>query len=409
MRDQLLKGIRVLDFGSFLAGPVSTMLLATLGAEVIKVENPKKPDGSRFFVTAKGVAPPDYRIGSQLYDTSNFNKLDLSIDLSTDEGRAILMDLVKETDIVMENMSPGAMGRLGFSYEECKKVNKEIVYCSSSACGQFGPERNFKGYAATFAVKSGLGHITGYEDSKPSTFVGSIDNRSATHAIVAMLAALCHVDMTGEGQYIDIASQEAISAQLGDVYIDYAANGNNQIRQGNKRPGFAPQGAYKCIGEEKYVTISVETEEQWVSLCNVIGKPELAADSRFATYEARYDKYDELDAILNDWAKDKKMYDAVELLQAEGVPSGPVLNSEGVFRDPHLSARETFVEIPHREMGTDYAIRSPWIFSETPAGASRTAPLLGEHTTQLLKNILNYDDEKINDLASRKIIRRTFD
>lgn len=408
-QDKLLSGIRIIDFGAFLAGPVASMIMAHLGAEVIKVENPRGPDGSRFFMTALGVKPVDYRIGAQLFDASNFGKYGTSIDVSKPEGREIILELAEKSDILIENMSVGALAKHGLGYEEVKKRNPNIIYVSSTACGQSGPERDFIGYAATFANKSGLGALTGYEGSIPSTFVGSVDLRSAVTSAYAMLAALYHRDETGEGQYVDVASQEAIAAQLGDVYLDYIGNGVQHKPQANRRFGYAPQGAYPSKGEDTWVAISVAGDEQWQALCQVMGDEELAKDGRFATHALREQHQDALDEIIAAWTAPKGQYEVVHALQAVGVASGPVLNTKTLHEDPHIIERGSFVPIEHPAMGMDAAVGAPWRLSETTAGPERRAPILGEHTVQVLKNVLSKTDGEIEALHEAKAIRGIFD
>lgn len=387
------------------------MLLAHLGAEVIKIENPKGPDGARFFltITRKDVKPVDYRIGNQLYDTSNFGKLGVSIDVSTPEGREIVLKLVEKSDILIENMAVGVMKKHGLAYEDVIERNPSIVYVSSTACGQTGPEKNFIGYAATFANKSGLGHVTGYPGSIPSTFVGSIDLRSAVMAACAALTALYHRDVTGEGQYVDVASQEAIASHLGDVYLDYIANGVIQGPQANRRPGYAPQSAYKTLGDDEWVAVSVGAEDEWRALCGAMGRPELADDPRFADHESRARNWEQLDDIVTAWTSNQDKYAVVNALQAVKVPAGPFLNSKGLFEDPHIRERRSVLPMEHPAMGYDYAVNAPWRYGETPAEPGRRSPLLGEHTVQVLKNVLGMKDPEIDGLAEKKIIRRLYD
>lgn len=409
MSEQVLKDVRVLDFGTYLAGAATMMYLSRLGAEVIKIEHPTRPDGGRYFVTAPGVLPPDPRHGSQFFCTGNINKQSVSIDISQDEGKELLRELIKESDIFYENMTPGTMAKHGFNYEAVKEIKPDIIYVSSSSCGQEGPEKNFVGYAANFANKSGLGHLTGYEGSRPSIFVGSIDVRSASMGLAAIVSALFYKERTGEGQYIDIASQEAISAQLGDCYLDYIVNGNEQGRQANKRSGFAPQDAYPTKDDDEYVAISVQTQSQWRAFCEVIDRPELADDPQFATYDDRVQQAAELDEIISQWTSKKDKYEVVGLMQEKQVPAGPCLNSEGVYKDPHHRERGTFVPVEHRDLGTDYALLAPWRFSETPSEITRPVPLLGEHTSMVLKNVLGKSEKEIRELADKRVIRRIYD
>lgn len=409
MTDTILKGVRILDFGTYLAGAATTMHLARLGAEVIKIEHPTRPDGGRFFVTAPGVLPPDPRHGSQLFCTGNVGKKDVSIDLSTPEGKEVLKKLIAKVDVFYENMAPGSMKKHGFDYEAVKAIKPDIIYVSSSSCGQEGPEKNFVGYAATFANKSGLGALTGYEGSRPSIFVGSIDMRSANMGLVAIMTALYHHAVTGEGQYIDIASQEAIASHLGDVYLDYTVNGNEQGRMANKRFGYAPQDAYPAAGKDRWVAISVGTQDQWRSLCEAMGDSPLADDARFATYDDRVTNASELDEIIGSWTAGIDRDEIVALLQSKNVPSSPSLNGEGVFKNEHCKARGVYVPVEHRDLGTDYALCPPWRFSETPTSFDRPAPLLGEHTSQVLKSLLGMKDAEIGELSEKRAIRRVFD
>lgn len=409
MTDTILKGIRVLDFGTYLAGAATTMHLARLGAEVIKIEHPTRPDGGRFFSTSPGVKPPDPRVGSQLFDTGNVGKLGMSIDLSKPEGKEVLTELIKQADVFYENMVPGSMAKHGFDYEHVREIKPDIIYVSSSSCGQEGPFRNFVGYAATFANMSGLGALTGYEGSRPSIFVGSIDMRSANIGLVAILAAIYHHEITGEGQFVDIASVEAIASHLGDAYLDYTVNGHEQGRMANKRSGFAPQDAYPALGDDRWIAISVQTEDQWRNLCEAMGQPELADDARFSSYEARVENAAALDAIISAWTSGIDRDEIVKQLQERNVPSSPSLNGEGVWTNEHCRARGVHVPIEHRELGTDYTMCPPWRFSETPASFSHPAPMLGEHTTMLLKDLLHMTDAQLDELAEKRAIRRVFD
>ncbi|HIS40943.1 MAG TPA: CoA transferase [Candidatus Aphodovivens avistercoris] len=410
MSKQILEGVKILDFGAFMAGPAAAEFLGFLGAEVIKVEHPLRPDGTRFFLTSPKQLPPDPRTaGSQTYDVNNYGKQSLALDFKQEEGKEILWKLIEDTDVITQNMSAGTMERLGFGYEEVRKRKPDIIYLSSSACGEDGPERDFIGYAATFAAKAGLGALTGYEGYPPSTFVGSIDIRSASFATIALLAALYHRKKTGLGQYIEISSQEAIAAQLGEFYLDYSVNGHNQGPMANRRHGYAPQGAYRVLGDDQWATVSVETQEQWESLCRAIGNPQLASDERFATYEDRFSHADELDEIITAWTKDKEASEVVEKLQAAGVPSGWVYNGKGLHEDPHRREREAWYAIDSRDLGKEYVMRPAWRFEKTPVPETTASPYLGEHSVQILKNRLGMTDQEIAALVEKRVVRRLLD
>ncbi|MEG0303865.1 CaiB/BaiF CoA transferase family protein, partial [Gordonibacter sp.] len=333
----------------------------------------------------------------------------LAVDVQQDEGREIVFDLIEQADILIENMVPGAMERRGLGYDVVKEINPQIVYLSSSSCGQTGPESFFVGYAPTFAHKSGLGSLTGYPDAAPSNFIGGIDNRSAVLSVGAVLSAYYYREVTGKGQYIDLASQEAIAFNLSDCYLDYIVNGHQQGCAGNKREGFAPQDAYPSAGDDDWVAISVSNDAEWEGLCAAIGAPELAQDARFATYEARFANAAELDEIVTSWTQGRTKYEATEVLQQHKVPSAPCLNSEGCYHDPHYQARNVIVQIEHRQTGYDYNLSCPWRYSLADTGITSSAPLLGEHTVMVLKNKLGKKDKEIEELADKRVIRRIFD
>lgn len=410
MTKQILDGVKILDFGAFMAGPAAAEFLGFLGAEVIKVEHPQRPDGTRFFLTSPKQLPPDPRTaGSQTYDVNNYGKLSLALDFKQDEGKEILWKLIDDTDIICQNMSAGTMERLGFGYDAVKQRKPDIIYLSSTACGENGPERDFIGYAATFASKAGLGALTGYPDYPPSTFVGSIDIRSANYAVIAMLAALYHRRKTGRGQYIEIASQEAIATQLGEYYLDYSINGNNQGPTANTRPGYAPQGAYRTQGDDEWVAISIETDDQWARLCEAMGMPGLAGEERFSTYEDRFARTDELDEIITGWTEGQDKFAVFEKLQSHGVPVGPVYNSKGLHEDPHRRARNAWYAVDSRDLGKEYIMRPAWLFEKTPVPETACSPYLGEHSVQVLKNRLGMTDQEIAGLVEKRVVRRLLD
>lgn len=409
MANKILDGVKVLDFGTYVAGAAISMVLAKMGAEVIKIEHPTKVDGGRYFLAVPGSTAPDARIGAEIFSAANVCKKDIAVDVQQDEGRKIVFDLIEQADIFIENMSPGSMKKRGLDYEAVRAVNPEIVYLSSSSCGQTGPESFFVGYAPTFAQKSGLGHLTGYPDAPPSNFITSIDMRSATMSIGAVLSALFYRRATGKGQYIDLASQEAIAFNLGDCYLDYIVNGDEQGCTGNRREGFAPQGAYPTLGNDEWVAISVSNEDEWVGLCAAMDMLELVHDPRFASYKARTMNADALDAIVSEWTRMRGSYAATEALQQHSVPSAPCLNSEGCFNDEYYQERGVFVELEHRQTGRDFNLSCPWRFGAADTEVITSAPLLGEHTVMVLKNKLGMTSSEIAGLADKRVVRRIFD
>lgn len=399
-----LAGIRLIEFANFMAGPAATEVLASFGAEVIKVESQVHPDGWRMFTPIPGVAMPDIRFGSSPYDITNLNKHGITLNLTKKEGVELAKRLCAQCDVVMENMTPGVVPRMGLGYEEIKKVKPDIIYMSSSACGQTGPERDFVGYAPVFANISGLGYLTGYEDGPSSNFLGSVDIKSAKMATFALLAAIFHRQATGEGQFIDLASQEAMAVYLGDVFIDYAMNGRVQHRRGNHHECYAPHNCYKCRGEDTWISIAVTSDEEWKEFCRVIDRTDLADDPRFRIVEQRMANQKELDETVTQFTKDQDLYPLMEKLQAAGIAAMPSLNSEGLFNDPHAKERQIFREIDHPGMGKDWVVAPPFRLSKTPAVIGRHAPVLGEHNDLVFGDILGMGREEIERLKREEVI-----
>ncbi len=398
-----LKGIRVVEFTSAWAGPYATCLLGFLGAEVIKVESQQRPDHSRIisFTTGKAFQTLNE---SEVFNNLNLNKRSVCLNLKKPEAVEIAKRLIKISDVVMENMRPGVVPRLGLGYDAAKAVKPDIIYISSSACGQTGPDREYIGYAPTFAALAGLPHVTGYPDWPPSNFLGSIDLRSACTSAFAILAALYHHQQTGEGQYIDLASQEAIATYAGDIFLDYVMNQRVPMRQGNQNDVMAPHNCYRCQGEDKWISIAVTTQTEWESLCNTMGKSDLIDDPRFVDMNHRKINEQALDDIIADWAINLEAYEAMALLQNADVAATPSLSSEGLFTDPHLKEREIFRQVNHPVIGKNWVIAPPWRLSETPATVKTYGPLLGEHTNDIFRDYLGMTPEEIGKLKEDQVI-----
>lgn len=398
-----LNGIRVTEFTSAWAGPYATCLLGFLGAEVIKVESRQRPDHSRMlsFTTGKEFETLNE---SEVFNNLNLNKRSVSLNLKKPKAVEIAKRLISVSDVVMENMRPGVVPKLGLGYDVAKEIKPDIIYMSSSACGQTGPDREYVGYAPTFAALAGLPHITGYEDWPPSNFMGSIDLRSACTSAFAILAALYYHQQTGEGQYIDLASQEAIATFAGDIFLDYVMNNRVQIRNGNKDEMMAPHNCYRCKGDDKWIAIVVAAQDEWDSLCGAMGKPELAADDRFKDLPSRKANEVELDAIITEWTINFGDYEIMEKLQHAGVAATPSLSSEALFSDPHLQERNVFRQVEHPVIGKNWVIGPPWRLTETPATFRSYGPLLGEHTDEIFTAYLGMSMDEIEKLKEEQVI-----
>lgn len=403
MNEGPLKGVRLTEFTSAWAGPYATCLLGFLGAEIIKVESRMRLDHSRnlSFSTGKRFSNPNE---SEVFNNLNLNKKSATLNLKAPRAVEIAKKLASVSDVIMENMRPGVMSRLGLGYEALREMKTDLIYLSSSACGQQGPEREYVGYAPTFAALGGVSYITGYEDWPPSNFMGAIDLRSATTAAASIMAALVQKQRTGKGQYIDMASQESIAVLIGDVILDYVMNNRVQTRRGNKGYRIAPHNCYQCAGEDKWISIAVATNREWEGLCRTMGQPDLIEDKRFSSNDRRYENQDELDEIISEWTRDKDNYMVMERLQKAGVAAAPTMSSKRLFEDPHVRDRGVFLQVQHPVIGQDWVIAPPWRLSETPARIHRHAPLLGEHNEYVFGELLGMSTEEIKRLEEEKVL-----
>ena len=403
MSDEPLSGIRVTEFTSAWAGPYATCLLGFLGAEVIKVESRKRVDHARLtsFTTGTSYSNPDQ---SPVFNSLNLNKRSVCLDLTRPKAVEIAKRLVEKSDVVVENMRPGVIGRLGLDYRALREVKPDIIYLSSSSCGQTGPHREHVGYAPNFASAAGLSYVTGYPDWPPSILSGAVDLRSATAAAFSILAALLCRQRTGEGQYIDLASQETIVMMNSNALMDYLINQRVQTRRGNRDDRMAPHNCYRCRGEDHWISIAVANDREWRALCRVMEKPELAEDQRFSTAERRLHHQEELDRIIGEWSRDKDDYQLMHELQEAGVAAAPSLSSKALFEDPHLVARGTFLQVDHPLLGKDWVLSPPWRLSATPASIRRHAPSLGEHSERIFGELLGMSPEEIEALKKEEVI-----
>ena len=385
-----LAGVRILDFTNLLAGPIGTMFLGLMGAEVIKVESKVQMDGAR---------RPPYAYEdperSAVFNALNLNKQSIQLNLKHPEALELAYRLVGISDAVVENMRPGVMDRLGLGYERLSQVNPTIVMASISNGGASGPEASYPGYAAVFNGLSGMGHLTGYPDGPPTEIRDSTDARVATNATFVVLVALFHRLRTGEGQLIDLSSREAITVPAAEALMDYVMNQRVPGRLGNRDPVMAPHGCYRCKGEDSWVTIAVGTDAEWEALCRVAGHREWAADSRFSDSFLRHLNQDVLDRLVEDWTRNHPTHELAELLQSAGVAASPSMSSRDLVEDAHLRARGVWQEVHHPVMGTSRVQGPPWRFSETAARVHSPGPLMGQHNQSVFGELLGVSQREL--------------
>lgn len=398
-----LEGIRIADFAWAWAGAYATELLAFMGAEVIKIESKQRPEQSRLRSLTTGQQFTGLN-QSTVFNDLNLNKLGISLNLSHPEGVELAKRLIQISDIVIQNMRPGVMAKLGLDYESVQKIKPDIIYLSSSARGNDGLERGYAGYAPNFASLAGVSYVTGYADGTPGYMMGEIDLLSATTAAFALLAALNYQAATGEGQHIDLSSAEANAMLVGDILLDYTLNGRVQSRQGNRDDLMAPHNCYRCRGQDKWVSIAIATEEEWKTLCRCLDEPEWSREERFSDSRHRLQHQEELDKLIEAWTINHTHYEVMEILQASGVAAVPSFNSEELFHNPHLRERGFWSKVSHPVIGEQVVAAPPWKLSATPARVKHSAPLLGEHNRYVFGELLGIRDEEIARLEEERVI-----
>jgi benzylsuccinate CoA-transferase BbsF subunit len=396
-----LDGIRVTDFTWAWAGPYGTLLLAMLGAEVIKIESATRLDHSRIRSLMAGAqqgGPDD----SALFNDLNLNKRSLTLNLRKEGARDIVRRLVAGSDVVAQNMRPGVLDRLGIGYEDLCKLKPDLVMLSSSAVGATGPEMSYAGYAPTFASLSGMAHVTGYPDRTPVPLSGSVDLRVGTASAFAVLAALYHRDRTGEGQHIDLSSTEVISWEMGEAFLEQQMTGRVPVRMGNRDPAMAPHGCYRCR-DQSWVTIAVGNEPEWQALRGVLADSELD-DTAFDDIGSRLRHQERLDTIVERWTRERDPVDVVESLQRAGVAAAPVHSGGSISHDPQVRARGLFQTVEHPRVGRKLVVGAPWSFSDDGVGVRGPAPLLGADNGYVLGEILGLSASEIDRLREDGVL-----
>ena len=397
-----LAGIRILDFTRYYAGPQATLLLAYLGAEVIKIEGMVYPDVLRMPTTAAGLGSMKAVVAG--FNSLNAGKLSITLNLRTPQGVELAKKLVEISDVVVDNFRAGVMDKLGLGYDALKVIKHDIIAITASSHGATGPESKYSGFAATLGPLSGLSQLTGYAGGPPTILRSSMDLIPGSATTFAILAALNHHQRTGEGQFIDLSAREAISCGIGETIMDYTMNNRVQSRNGNRDDLMAPHNCYRCRGEDKWISIAISTDEEWEALCQVMGNPEWTINKKFSDQLSRWQNQEELDILIGEWTNNYTHYEVMEMLQSAGVAAVPSFNNEELFHDPHCQERECFTPVQHPEEGQLYVLAPPWKLSATPAKVPGPAPLLGEHNEYVFGQLLGIPKEEISRLKENKII-----
>ena len=412
-----LGGLRILDLSQVAAGPYATMFLGFMGAEVIKIESLSRMDINRGKARP---SPDDLRVypdgdpGEHPWNTTahhvhrNINKRSLTLDLGAKRGKELFLELTKVCDVLVENYRGSVMDRLGLGYDVVSRLNPGLIYMKISSQGANGPEANYGSLGSTLEQTAGLASITGYDDGLPlMTNLVYPDPVVGILSFGALMTALRRRLKTGSGCLVDLSQREVTTMLLGEAILDFSVTGRIAGTMGNRHRDMAPQGVYPCSGEDMWVAISVSSDEEWESLCKVMGQPHLATDSRFADPKSRRNNHDDIDLVISTWTETQDHYQVMYLLQAQGVPAAPVLKGGEVIDDPHLESRGFWDVVNHPEAGTYKQVTTPWLLSNSPRATSTPAPGLGEHNYQVLSGLLGLSKSEIDTLAQKGVIGNT--
>jgi benzylsuccinate CoA-transferase BbsF subunit len=397
-------GIHVLDFTWFAVGPVTTKYLADYGADVVRIESSARPDGLR-------LAPPwtDAKPGidrSQFFASFNSSKRGLALDMSKPRAREIFMRMLPWADAVTESFTPKTLRNWGLDYEGMRAIKPDIILLSTCMQGQTGPHRDYPGFGNLMAALSGFYHVSGYSEAEPCPPYGAYTDFIAPRfAVCALIGALDHRRRTGQGQYIDVAQYEAALHNLAPMIIDRAASGRVLGPVGNRSERYAPHGAYRCAdedGHERWIAIAVADDREWRALLGVLGNP--PADAEFATIAGRIEHRAPLDELIGALTRDRSAEELTAALQTAGVAAYPVQSCMDLHRDENLAAFGFWRWLDHPEMGPSPYDGLEHRMSRTPGDLRRPAPTLGQHSAEVLGEILRMDAAEIEELRREKVI-----
>ncbi|MCY4455534.1 MAG: CoA transferase [Chloroflexi bacterium] len=398
-----LEGVRVVECGVAIAGPLAGRYLAHLGADVIKVESRSRSAamGARMPAWAPpgvGLAGGDMLAGN---NTFNAQKRGVGLELKSPEGRDLLDQIIEQSDVFLTNFSVPAINSLQIDYEHVRAVNPDIIYVSMPGYGSGeGPYRDYKSWGPNLSSFSGLDYLTGDPDRQPAmTPVPLPDYIAGYHAVTAIISALLHRQQSGDGQWIDISQFESAVACLGPYIGQVSLGGEEPNRSGNRSPGAAPRGVFPTIDDDRWVAISARNDDEWRSLAHAIGRPEWADDARFQTFEGRRAHEDAIEAGLAEWSARRTREEAAFVLQAAGVAAAPVQDHLDHLADPQLRARNFWRLVRHRWLDGDLIDGLPIHLDETPAVHERASPALGEHNGDILIDFANLSLDRIDELA----------
>ncbi len=397
IRKGALCGIRVIDMTRVLAGPYCTLLLGDMGAEIIKIEVPGHGDDSRKY-------PPFIGTESAYFMNLNRNKKSLTLNLKAPEGKNVFLDLVKRSDVLIENFRPGTLDDLGVGYAKLKTINPNLVYSSISGFGQSGPYKDLPGYDIIGQAMGGIMSVTGWPDSPPSrTGTAIADILAGLCACIGILSSLMAVRNGCAGQKVDIALVDSVVSAMETIIQIYLVENRIPQRTGNRYEFIYPYDTFKA--KDGWVVIAVGNNKLWEVFCDAIGTNHLLEDPKFKDNYDRVKAHVEVKRIVEEWTGPRTVKEVVEFLLSKTIPCAPLYTVKEVVEDPHIAvARQMIREVEHPVAGRIKVIGSPINLSETPTEIYFPAPLLGQHSSELLKSVLDYSDDQIDALKREKII-----
>lgn len=394
----LLDGVRVLDLSRVLAGPYCTMILGDLGADVIKIEAPGQGDDTRHW------GPPFAPGGESAYFLCvNRNKRSMTLNLKSEQGRHILKELVRKSDILLENFRVDTLEKWGLSYATLQELHPGLIYCTITGYGYSGPYRHLPGYDFIVQAQGGLMSITGPAQGEPyKVGVAIADITAGLFACNAILAALFEHGRSGKGQRIDISLLDSQIAWLANVGSNYLISGETPLRYGNAHPNIVPYQTFKA--GDGYFALAIGNDAQWRQFCDITGRKEWADDIRFQTNASRVTNRKDLIPLLDELFAQAGISHWLGILEGIGVPCGPINSIDQVLEDPQVQSREMVIDVPHSNAGFVRMIASPLKIPTSPPVVRLPPPLLGEHTEQILHEMLGFEEKQVQELRTAQVI-----
>lgn len=396
---QALRGIRIIDMTHNQAGPACAQILGFLGADVIKLEEPKGGDVARTNMRDK----PDS--DSLFFLILNANKRSVTLNLKTEDGKALFRRLIAESDVLLENFGPGALDRLGLGYDSLSKLNPKLIYATIKGFGTYGPYSSYKSFEPIAQAMGGAMAVTGFPENPPTYVFPAIgDSGTGMHMAIGILAALQQRNTSGKGQHVEVSMQDAVVNLIRVSLRDHQRFGHPPPRTGNQLGHTVPGTTYACApgGPNDYVYIFAQPQ-MWQPFIVAMGQPELADDPRFATPDSRWQNRHALNAIVEEWTRQRSKHEVMRILGEVGVPSGACLDTGEVLTDQHLKARDMIVEIDFPPRGIFQTVGCPIKLSDSPAEITRP-PLLGEHTDDVLAALCGVSDDELKRLRANGAI-----